>query len=181
MSFEIDNFSKPNHLESEVLHLKIMADTNIDQIDAKEILNNLECPVCYEYITPPVKQCLKGHLVCNECFPKLKASQDDPKPFEGPCCPTCRGEMSQERNNAVEKIALLLKYPCRYLNFGCEETNKLSEKDEHEKNCQYSLFQCPFHQKCTFNRPLKDVETHLKATHKVTPVKIQSNGIYFYR
>ena len=44
---------------------------------------------------------MQGHLVCVDCFPRLAH------------CPTCRGDMSQERNLAMEQISRLLKYPCR--------------------------------------------------------------------
>ena len=68
------------------------ADLNLGQVENEEVLTLLECPVCLDHITPPVKQCVKGHLVCNECFPRL------------PHCPTCRSAMNQERNLAVEQI-----------------------------------------------------------------------------
>ena len=73
----------------------------LGMVKNEELLQLLECPVCLDHITPPMKQCVKGHLVCNECFPRL------------PHCPTCRSPMNQERNLAIEQIARLLKYPCR--------------------------------------------------------------------
>lgn len=38
-----------------------------------------ECPVCFDYVLPPILQCQNGHLVCSSCRQKLT------------CCPTCRG------------------------------------------------------------------------------------------
>ena len=61
-------------------------------VNNEEVLQLLECPVCLDHITPPMKQCVKGHLVCNECFPRL------------PHCPTCRSPMNQERNLAIGKF-----------------------------------------------------------------------------
>ena len=40
-----------------------------------------ECPVCFDYVLPPIIQCQSGHLVCANCRPKLN------------CCPTCRGPL----------------------------------------------------------------------------------------
>ena len=138
-----------------------IGDLDLGKIESEEVLNQLECPVCYDYIIPPVKQCIKGHLVCSSCFQKLVP----------PTCPTCRSNMSQERNFAVEKIANLLKYPCRYYISGCKETVLLPKKDFHERNCQYLLVKCPFmikNGKCSYNGTLKHTEDHLKKEHKIT-------------
>merc|ERR1719189_3462783 len=139
------------------------ADLNLGQVENEEVLTLLECPVCLDHITPPMKQCVKGHLVCNECFPRL------------PHCPTCRSPMNQERNLAIEQIARLLKYPCRYYPMGCREAFILSKKAAHEQDCPYLQLKCPFH------GPLKDVVPHLASEHAVTPVPVQPNGTLFYR
>ena len=78
-----------------------MEDIDLGNVATKEVLGLLECPVCLDHITPPVKQCVKGHLVCIDCFPRLHH------------CPTCRSAMCDERNLAMEQVSRLLKYPCR--------------------------------------------------------------------
>ncbi len=138
-------------------------------VNNEELLQLLECPVCLDHITPPIKQCVKGHLVCNECFPRL------------PHCPTCRSAMNQERNLAIEQIARLLKYPCRYYPMGCREVFILSKKGAHEQDCPYLQLKCPFHGQCAFNGSLKDVVPHLASDHAVTPVPVQPSGTLFYR
>merc|ERR1719189_2528352 len=145
------------------------ADLNLGQVENEEVLTLLECPVCLDHITPPVKQCVKGHLVCNECFPRL------------PHCPTCRSAMNPERNLAIEQIARLLNYPCRYYPMGCREAFILSKKADHEQDCPYLQLKCPFHGQCAFNGSLKDVVPHLASEHAVTPVPVQPNGTLFYR
>lgn len=142
---------------------------DLGQVENEEVLTLLECPVCLDHITPPVKQCVKGHLVCNECFPRL------------PHCPTCRSAMNQERNLAVEQIASLLKYPCRYFPMGCREAFILSKKGVHERDCPFLQLKCPFHGQCSFNGSLKDVVPHLASEHAVTPVPVQPSGTLFYR
>ena len=32
-------------------------DLDLGKIESDQVLNQLECPVCYDYIIPPVKQC----------------------------------------------------------------------------------------------------------------------------
>jgi len=149
-------------------------DLDLGKIESDQVLNQLECPVCYDYIIPPVKQCIKGHLICSSCFQKLKPAT----------CPTCRSDLSQERNLAVEKIAYLLKYPCRYSLSGCKQFFLLPQKDFHERNCQYLLVKCPFmikNGKCKYNGTLKNTEDHLKTDHKITAVSIREDGMYFYK
>jgi len=67
-------------------------DVELGQVETESVLSLLECPVCLDHIVPPVRQCVKGHLVCSDCFPRL------------PHCPTCRGEMWKERNLAMEQV-----------------------------------------------------------------------------
>ena len=43
-----------------------------------DLASLFECPVCFDYVLPPIIQCQSGHLVCANCRPKLT------------CCPTCR-------------------------------------------------------------------------------------------
>lgn len=52
-----------------------------------DLASLFECPVCFDYVLPPIIQCQSGHLVCSNCRPKLS------------CCPTCRGPLGN-----VEKI-----------------------------------------------------------------------------
>ncbi|CAK9825738.1 E3 ubiquitin-protein ligase SIAH1B [Anthophora retusa] len=58
-----------------------------------DLASLFECPVCFDYVLPPILQCQSGHLVCSNCRPKLN------------CCPTCRGPLGNIRNLAMEKVA----------------------------------------------------------------------------
>ncbi|XP_069749399.1 E3 ubiquitin-protein ligase Siah2 isoform X2 [Narcine bancroftii] len=69
-----------------------------------ELTSLFECPVCFDYVLPPILQCQAGHLVCNQCRQKLS------------CCPTCRGPLSPSiRNLAMEKVASTIPFPCKML------------------------------------------------------------------
>ena len=145
------------------------ANLELGLVNTGSLLTLLECPVCLDHITPPIKQCVKGHLVCTDCFPRL------------PHCPTCRSGMSEERNLGMEQVARLLKFPCRYHPMGCTESHPLAQKEEHERNCPYLQLKCPFHGQCSFGGSLSAVVPHLKAEHQVTPVPVQPSGTLFYR
>lgn len=49
-----------------------------------DLASLFECPVCFDYVLPPILQCQSGHLVCTNCRPKLS------------CCPTCRGPLGRQ-------------------------------------------------------------------------------------
>ena len=49
--------------------------------NSTDLASLFECPVCFDYVLPPILQCQSGHLVCSSCRPKLS------------CCPTCRGTL----------------------------------------------------------------------------------------
>ncbi|XP_069676225.1 E3 ubiquitin-protein ligase SIAH1B-like [Periplaneta americana] len=61
---------------------------------SKSLKSLLECPVCFEFMTPPITQCLNGHNICSNCKPQLTL------------CPTCREPLTiTSRNVALENIA----------------------------------------------------------------------------
>lgn len=67
-----------------------------------DLASFFECPVCFDYVLPPILQCQSGHLVCSTCRSKLT------------CCPTCRGPLGNIRNLAMEKVNRLLIVPIKY-------------------------------------------------------------------
>jgi len=97
------------------------------QID-RELLKELECPVCTEYMSSPIKMCENGHNICGSCKEHL---------WE---CPSCRGMFVTVRNIALEKLAATAVYPCKNREAGCEETFTVNDKDSH-------LAECLFHRK----------------------------------
>jgi E3 ubiquitin-protein ligase SIAH1 len=70
--------------------------TNLEQ----SLLSQMECPVCMEYMRPPIMLCENGHNICNICRPKVRD------------CPTCRQQFLNTRNVALEKVAAEVIYPC---------------------------------------------------------------------
>ena len=64
-----------------------------------DLLPELECPVCLEYMLPPITMCENGHNICSTCKPKLLK------------CPTCSGAVMNVRNKSLENLAK--KVSCR--------------------------------------------------------------------
>ncbi|KAK2582882.1 hypothetical protein KPH14_008958 [Odynerus spinipes] len=57
----------------------------------------LECPVCLENATPPVSQCVHGHILCVDCRPKASR------------CPVCRVRLGQGRCLVAEKVHKVIR------------------------------------------------------------------------
>lgn len=139
-------------LRSEDTPSKTRSDTLL-----KDILEILECPVCREYMVPPIAMCESGHSICTICRHKLNK------------CPTCTKNFSKARNFALEYIAGKIEYPCRYLEFGCKETFSLEHIASHQTKCRYQAHVCPFSivetKSCLWQGPIAAVESHVKAKH----------------
>ena len=91
-----------------------------------------ECPVCFDYVLPPIMQCQNGHLVCSSCRTKLSS------------CPTCRVPIANNiRNLFMEKLASTMMFPCKYSSSGCPASLTHTDKIEHEESCEFKPYSCP--------------------------------------
>lgn len=103
----------------------------------QELAQLFECPVCFDYVLPPIMQCNAGHLVCQHCQPKLTVRFKLISIFLLLLiqhCPTCRGQAPTIRNLAMEKVAATVFFPCKYHSSGCLGTFLHDKKVAHEGN-----------------------------------------------
>ncbi|KAH9360537.1 hypothetical protein HPB48_016431 [Haemaphysalis longicornis] len=92
-------------------------------VSASALASLFVCPVCRDYMQPPIVQCFKGHIVCSACCRKL---------FQ---CPSCWGTLNGTiRNLAMENVASMVFFPCK----GCTAQLPHSGKSELEKTCEFS-------------------------------------------
>lgn len=132
-----------------------------------DLASIFECPVCFDYVLPPIYQCSSGHLVCSNCRPKLS------------CCPTCRGPLAGIRNLAMEKVANTVSFPCKYASAGCEVNLPHTEKTEHEDFCEFRPYSCPCPgASCKWQGSLDSVMPHLMHAHK-SITTLQGEDIVF--
>ncbi|KAF5275164.1 hypothetical protein FQR65_LT04196 [Abscondita terminalis] len=119
------------------------------------LLNVFECPVCKNYMKPPIFQCSKGHSICNFCKSKLV------------CCPICRLSIKDARNYSLETLCDRIKFPCLHKEFGCRIVMSASNITIHEIECSWKPYRCPFFEanKCFWNGPLFNVVNHLTLEH----------------
>ena len=123
------------------------------------LMNHLECPVCMEYMRPPITLCVNGHNICNICKQRLSH------------CPTCRQQLLDTRNLVVEDLARQVKYPCKYRSYGCKEVLANDVITDHEDWCWYCPQSCPVpdldSQKCSWTGNYDQIKNHLKEKHRV--------------
>jgi E3 ubiquitin-protein ligase SIAH1 len=134
-------------------------DKNATEDDlADSLLMELECPVCTEYMIPPITLCENGHNICSKCRPKMKE------------CPNCRRTLLLARNLALEKLINKIKYPCCNRKTGCEESFHLDQIVRHQGNCLHGLYDCPLAQApgilCFWQGPRSEVRKHVDMNHK---------------
>jgi len=141
--------------------------STMGNISPADLASFFECPVCFDYVLPPIYQCQAGHLVCSVCRPKLN------------CCPTCRGPLGNIRNLAMEKVANTVFFPCKYSASGCATLLLHTEKTDHEETCEYRPYVCPCPgASCKWQGSLEQVMPHLMVSHK-SITTLQGEDIVF--
>lgn len=82
-----------------------------------EHLTELVCPVCYEYMHPPIMLCEQGHSICELCHELMLT------------CPLCQGKLTCRRSSTLEALTAVMKFPCKR----CGKKFALGELETH--NC----------------------------------------------
>ena len=133
------------------------------------LLKELECPVCTEYITSPIKMCENGHAICGSCKGRVTE------------CPTCRGKFIDVRNITVENLAATAIYPCKNREDGCEETFTADDRNKHLSVCLYESRQCPVSLilgvNCSWTGTLSKIPIHIPAEHDSVIAAVPGNFV----
>ncbi|XP_023014618.2 uncharacterized protein [Leptinotarsa decemlineata] len=91
-----------------------------------EILGkSFECPICKDYMCPPVYNCQTGHTICKNCKMKMRN------------CPFCQAAIGKSRNFVLEEILETLSIPCQNEAKGCGFVGRIEEVKFHEVLCPY--------------------------------------------
>jgi len=122
-----------------------------------DLLKELECPICMEYMVSAINMCENGHNMCNSCRSKMSI------------CPSCQGEFIKGRNITLERVAARTMYPCKYREAGCKRALKKDNVSYHNIACFYQSRECPFRKlsdvNCPWTGALTDIETHVRSAH----------------
>lgn len=128
-----------------------------------ELLVELECPVCSNYMVPPIRQCTIGHSICEQCRKKL------------PKCPLCQSQFTQSKNISLEALARKMQYPCVNKISGCMAQLSLQEREAHERTCNYKGYKCAM-EKCPWIGKIEDLAKHWDSK-KMTSKPYTANNV----
>eukprot|EP01006_Ploeotia_vitrea_P044655 TRINITY_DN66845_c4_g7_i1.p1 TRINITY_DN66845_c4_g7~~TRINITY_DN66845_c4_g7_i1.p1 ORF type:complete len:251 (-),score=1.69 TRINITY_DN66845_c4_g7_i1:243-995(-) len=110
----------------------IVQKPNSAKREAEENEKLIECPICLETMSPPIYQCHTGHLLCQECYPKLVR------------CPTCRAALDQNnpiRSRVSEALSATVTVSCPF--DGCGHTTTADKINKHKGSCTCRPLACP--------------------------------------
>jgi Zn-finger nucleic acid-binding protein len=132
-----------------------------------QLLEELECPVCLQYMASPIKMCENGHNICEGCKERLSE------------CPNCRGTFINVRNISLEKLAAFAKYPCKNYKAGCKETSTMDDRNKHLSVYLYRSKKCPVsrlpHGNCSWSGIVSDIKAHIEDKHAYDFPTVPSN------
>lgn len=92
----------------------------------QDILEEFQCPICTEYMYPPIHECLRGHAFCKKCSEKLNN------------CPQCRSLIFYTENSLLQQLQEKLDFPCKFKENGCNFFSRINELKSHEMKCSYN-------------------------------------------
>ena len=121
------------------------------------VLKELTCPVCLEYMFPPINLCWNGHSICHKCRDAISR------------CPLCRGSLLRVSNLSLEMLAAEVYFPCRNTDSGCDVRARYLELKEHEQHCRFQKKPCPFFrmpiEACCWSGLVSETVEHLRTAH----------------
>ena len=101
---------------------------------SKYVLEQLQCPVCMQYMLPHITLCDNGHNIYSSCKQKIQK------------CPTCREPILDTQNKAFEKLAIQVDCLCPNELYGLIFTFPIALIREREDVSQFGPFDCPLNQ-----------------------------------
>ncbi|XP_044751694.1 uncharacterized protein LOC123311687 [Coccinella septempunctata] len=149
-----------------LLSFNVLKERNSEetQFDAK-LLQELECPICYELMKPPIFICEKGHNICEVCCNKVDR------------CPVCRKNLLGGRNFTLETLASKVNYPCVNRHLGCTYIAMLPQIEDHQRDCSYVARKC-FVGSCQWEGLNTSFENHLEDKHLNNLLKLDTFKVH---
>ncbi|KAF0313535.1 E3 ubiquitin-protein ligase SINAT3 [Amphibalanus amphitrite] len=121
-------------------------------VDYPALLKLFTCPVCNDFLRPPIPQCKKGHPLCGACRPRVRG-----------VCPLCKQAVTNQTNIMMEQMSQLIKFPCQHARKGCAELVLLKEKPHHESVCDFRPIHCEYHEHgCATVLCLQEMAAHVR-------------------
>jgi len=120
---------------------------------SRDVLEQLQCPVCMQHMLPFIMLCHNWHKICSSWKQKIQK------------CQICREPLLDTRNKALEKLALAVRVecPCPNKPHGCTLTFPIALIRDHEGVSQFGPFDCPLNNriKCNWTGVLTTIKGHV--------------------
>ncbi|XP_028136811.1 uncharacterized protein LOC114331430 [Diabrotica virgifera virgifera] len=154
--------------EDEVIEFSDTDDEESSNNMNDNLLKELECMVCFEYMIPPIHQCITGHSICLSCKESVKE------------CPTCKKGFDNTQNFLLAQIVQHINYPCKHKK--CKFLGKYTDIKQHEATCVYSPFNCPLkdHLDCDQKIPFDQIYEHVANNHAENLLQMDVVAIPFF-
>ena len=131
---------------------------------SRDLLRELECPVCMEYMKSPVYMCEGRHNICSNCRRVLNK------------CPRCRLHFISARNIYLENLPKQLQHSCKNRHLGCRVKTFYDRIAKHQDECPFGSQKCPFakvaNQNCDWEGSVLEVKKHIKSEHRKLVLKL---------
>lgn len=129
--------------------------------------DDLTCPICFEMMRKTIYQCKEGHLICKDCYTKIKSQET--RSSENDCktrCPTCKIDFDSVpiRCLWLEKFYPFMVFSCKNVEHGCTFKGNDIERKNHMKTCRHNKIVCPKHG-CNYVGSPKEYFTHWIKKH----------------
>ena len=124
-----------------------------------DLRKDFKCSICLDLIViKPVYQCLNGHLMCNDCCPRVST------------CPQCRVSLEHKSRCLIMELVMdcLEIKVCKYRDNGCRNSHSNAE---HELHCKYQMIKCS---QCQDPKVImNEMEKHLERLHNLEIVNLK--------
>lgn len=99
-----------------------------------QVLQQLTCPICYKFMSPPIRMCTKGHSTCELCTKKYQT------------CAKCKYPFLTTRNIALEALSFETTIQCNKCkkNFSSERLyhHQCTTLKENNEEIEENVYHC---------------------------------------
>lgn len=117
----------------------------------------------------------KKGVLCAYCLNSIPASQAPLPDSQGNiACNACKVKNGTDTPRNPAEAPTSAKVPCRYITFGCNKKCTMSGVLDHEKACDYRIYQC-IAMNCSWEGTIAGLKSHIRDFH---PNVILRNGTF---
>eukprot|EP00118_Oscarella_pearsei_P006437 m.29000 g.29000 ORF g.29000 m.29000 type:complete len:425 (+) comp31120_c0_seq2:138-1412(+) len=127
--------------------------------------SRLDCCVCHDVALEPFQTRPCGHVICKECYTKLKKRHRNQRDGTNMRCPLCKTilplKSAATLDKKLQREALQLLAKCCNYEKGCSKELAIGDLKKHEDDeCNWTEIRC---EKCNKSTPRHQLKEHKKS------------------